>query len=255
MEYIQKLFLDIGRIVENITVSDELFSILDTEPPEFRSIAYESASFEIALRDLKTGQSLNNWLHFRLACAQQHPFHIDIGLGWAFAKAGMQPGIEAEFMRPALKEMLYDGFGYYFGLFKGRNTLKNKVVPKGIEGESLNGFDQGLGRRLWYMARGQVDNAIGLIANFPEARHPDLWRGIGIACGYVGGNDEDDLKCLSTGSGKHLKQFQTGIKLAAMSRIASGSVNEDVEKACRIVCNKAVQELNVAEDGMTNNLF
>ncbi|MCU7551602.1 DUF1702 family protein [Chitinophagaceae bacterium LB-8] len=255
MEYIQKLFMDTGRSVESLYALDELITFLDQEPPGFRSVAYEGASFEIGLRDLNTGGALNDWMQFRQACAKQHMFHIDIGLGWAFAKKDIQPGPYLQSMNPALKWMVLDGIGYYYGLFKGRNTIKNKLLPAGMEGESLEGFDQGLGRRLWYMARGNVSEVYHLVENFPVIRHPDLFRGIGIACGYVGGNTEDNLNYLSTISGKHYKQLQIGILLAAISRMASNSVNEDVDMACRIICNRPVNDIKIPGALLTNNYF
>ena len=91
MEYIQRLFLEVGVRMPAIVDVQELIGYLNTELPEFRSIAYESASFEIALRDLKREQRLHHWIKFREACVTQHTFHIDIGLGWAFAKSELWP--------------------------------------------------------------------------------------------------------------------------------------------------------------------
>jgi hypothetical protein len=255
MEYIQKIFLDVGQSVENIQSLYELIAFLDTEPPEFRSVAYESASMGIGLKDLNANRPLDSWKDFRQVCTNQHSFHIDIGLGWAFAKTDIQPDTYLQSMNPVLKWMVFDGMGYYYGLFKGRNTVKNKVLPNGIEGESLHGFDQGLGRRLWYMAKGNLNEAACLVGNFVEERHSDLWRGIGIACGYVGGNTEDGLRYLPGISGKYYKQLQIGVVLAAISRIASNTITEDVDLACRIICNKAVNEIKFSAILTTTDFF
>jgi hypothetical protein len=254
MECIQKLFLEVGNKISAITAVGELLDLLDAEPPEFRSVAYEGASFEIALKDLKE-HSLDQWIEFREACGTKHTFHIDIGLGWAFAKAGVFPDSLLSSMQQAVKWMVFDGIGYYYALFKGRTTLKAKIIPPEINGESLNSFDQGVGRRLWYMARGNTNEVNALVAGFPEGRHPDLFRGIGIACGYVGGNKENDLKDLLEISGSCHKQLQTGIVLAAISRIASNSVNEDIDRACRIICNKSVIESTSLINKAASNFF
>ena len=43
---------------------------------------------------------------------------------------------------------------------------------------------------------------------------------------------------------KHTRsQLEIGITLAAISRIASGSINEDIKIAYHIVCNKSFGEL------------
>ena len=112
---------------------------------------------------------------------------MDIGLGWAFAKTEISPTPYLESLHRVMNRMVFDGMGYYYGLFKGRKTVKNQLIPEGIEEQELHGFDQGLGRRLWYISKGEVNELVQLIQPFHFSRHADLWRGVGIACGYVGG--------------------------------------------------------------------
>ena len=88
MEYIQKLFLNAAAKVEKIPSLNEIIAFLETEPAEFRSIAYESASMQIGLNDLSINQQLTRWIEFRETSGNQHAFHIDIGVGWAFARTG-----------------------------------------------------------------------------------------------------------------------------------------------------------------------
>src|SRR4030095_10742192 len=167
------------------------------------SIAYESASMELGLNDLSRGTQLHEWNKFYNRTGQVHSFHLDIGLGWAFAKAGTFPAPNWEPLHPLMRWMVFDGMGYFNSLYRGRRTVKNHIVPKNIEGEDLHGFDQGIGRRLWYIANGEVKIVTELIQPFPLSRHPDLWRGAGIACGYVGGCKQNDLELLSKASGEY----------------------------------------------------
>ncbi len=255
MEYIQKVFLGVETLTQNIHDTDELIALLNTEPPEFRSVAYESASMNVALRDLNDGVEMDNWKNFYHRSTKEHTFHMDIGLGWAFAKTETLPKPFPEILHPAMKRMVFDGIGYYNGLFKGRRTVKNQWAPEELEAEELEGFDQGLGRRLWYIARGEVNEAKDWIQKFPLPRHPALWCGIGIACGYVGGNKQADLELLLTSSGEYSKQLQTGVMLAAISRIASGSVTGDVENACRIICNRTDMQIKDIKTQITDKLF
>ncbi|MEP6700704.1 MAG: DUF1702 family protein [Bacteroidota bacterium] len=255
MEYIQKVFLSVQGYMQTNHELEELIAFLDTEPPEFRSVAYESASMEIGLQDLSCGNELNNWKHFYRSAAKAHTFHMDIGLGWAFAKKEILPDPYLESLYPVLRWMVFDGIGYYHGLFNGRRTVKNQLVPDKINVRDLHGFDQGLGRRLWYISKGEVEEAVDLIQKFPLSRHPALWCGVGIACGYVGGNKQTDLELLLSSSGEYSKQLQTGAMFAAISRIASGSVTEDVENACRILCNKTVMEIKCIKKQITDKLF
>ena len=49
MEYIQKVFLGVQDYMQKNHELEELIAFLDSEPPEFRSVAYESASMEIGI--------------------------------------------------------------------------------------------------------------------------------------------------------------------------------------------------------------
>jgi hypothetical protein len=252
MEYIQKVFLCVQDFMQKNHELEQLILFLDSEPPEFCSVAYESASMEIGLKELVCGKELNNWKKFYQRSARAHTFHMDIGLGWAFAKAEISPAPYLESLHPVMSWMVFDGMGYYHGLFKGRKTVKNQLIPGGIKEQELHGFDQGLGRRLWYIARGEANELIELIQPFHLSRHADLWRGVGIACGYVGGCDKSNLEQLLNFSAGFNNQFCMGITLAAISRNASNSVTEDIELACEIICGKPLKDVLSVETGVKN---
>lgn len=252
MEYIQKVFLGVQGFMQKNHELDELISFLDAEPPEFRSVAYESASMEIGLQELSAGRELNNWMTFYQRSAKAHTFHMDIGLGWAFAKTEISPTPYFEFLNPVMRWMVFDGMGYYYGLFKGRKTVKNQLIPDGINEQELHGFDQGLGRRLWYIAKGDVSELVLLLQPFHLSRQADLWRGVGIACGYVGGCDQSNLERLLNASSEFNNQFSTGVVLAAISRNASNSITGDIELACEIICGKPLKDVLPIQTGVLN---
>jgi len=243
MAYIQNLFLGIPEKMQQRQELDALIVLLDTEAPEFRSIAYESASMEIGLQALSMGGDLNLWEKFYHRSEKAHTLHMAIGLGWAFAKTETLPVRQLGFLSPAIQEMVFDGIGYYNGLYRGRRTIKSQLLPAGIEGAALRGFDQGLGRRLWYVCKGELKELADLFQPFPPSRHPDLWRGVGIACGYVGGSSTASLEKLAILAGEWRQQLSSGVTLAAITRQASGSITDGVEKACQIICKKSVEDL------------
>ncbi|MEO8416746.1 MAG: DUF1702 family protein [Ginsengibacter sp.] len=243
MEYIQKVFLGVQVYMQENHDMEELITFLDAEPPGFRSVAYESASMEMALPELLSGTALDNWKKFYQRSAKVHTFHMHIGLGWAFAKTETVQSPYLLSMQPLMRLMVFDGMGYYYGLFKGRRTVKNQWVPEGIVQQELKGFDQGLGRRLWYISKGEVNELVQLIQPFQLPRHPDLWRGVGIACGYVGGSGKADLERLLHFSDECKDDLCTGIALAAISRNASNSVSEHINLACNIICGKPLKDV------------
>jgi hypothetical protein len=253
MEYIQKVFLSVQHYMQKNHELEELITFLDAEPPEFRSVAYESASMEIGLQELSCGKELNNWKKFYRRSAKAHTFHMDIGLGWAFAKTEISPTPYFESLHPVMSWMVFDGMGYYHGLFKGRRTVKNQLILNGIKEQELHGFNQGLGRRLWYISKGDVNQLIQLIRPFHLSRHADLWRGVGIACGYVGGSEKANLEQLLICSAGFKQQLCTGVALAAISRSASNSITGDIEIASEIICGKPLKDVLSAETGIRNH--
>ena len=59
----------------------------------------------------------------------------------------------------------------------------------------------------------------------------------------MGGNEIESLQRLSNTAGVYKSQLESGITLAAISRITSGSINKDVSTALGIICGKAIEEL------------
>jgi len=250
MEYIQKVFLGVQDYMQKNYELEELMIFLNAEPPEFRSVAYESASMGIALHEITTGKEITDWKNFYQCSAKAHTFHMEIGLGWAFAKTEISPTTYLESMSPEMQWMVFDGMGYYYGLFKGRRTVKNQLIPEGIKELELHGFDQGLGRRLWYIAKGDVNALVQLIKLFHISRH-----GVGIACGYVGGTTQPDLEKLLEYSNENKDHLRNGIVLAAISRNASESITATIESACIIICGKPLKEIIGPESGIRNKLI
>jgi hypothetical protein len=77
---------------------------------------------------------------------------------------------------------------------------------------------------------------------FHLSRKADLWRGVGIACGYVGGCSIEHINLLLDNSGECKDQFCKGISLSAISRSKSNSLTEDIELAIKIIFGKNPQE-------------
>ncbi len=240
MNYVQNLFLAVQEYMQADRKLEDVIAFLDAEPPEFRSIAYESASMEIALKDLTEENELKNWKKFYHNSLNAHTFHMQIGLGWAFAKLDVSPAPHLKLLHPTMNMMVFDGIGYYYALYRGRKTVKNQLIPDEIKTSNLNGFDQGVGRRLWYISKGDVEQLTELTQQFDLIRHADLWRGVGIACGYVGGSDKLKLEHLLKTANKFEEPLCTGVSLAAISRNNANSINKDIELACKIICGKSL---------------
>lgn len=247
MEYIQTVFMKVQAHMRHAIELNKLIDFLDSEPIEFRSVAYESASMEIGLNDLINGRRFSEWKKFYQHSNLIHSVHIGIGLGLAFAKAEITLTPSLELLDPRMQWMVFDGIGYYYGLFKGRRTVKYQKVPEFISGEQLKWFDQGLGRRLWYICKGQAEGLTLTIQSFPLPRQSDLWRGAGIACGYVGGSEKNSIEDLVAHSSTFKQHLCAGVALAAYYRSFSESVTDDVNLACQVVCGMPLDDVLRAE--------
>ncbi len=87
------------------------------------------------------------------------------------------------------------------------------------------GYDQGLGRLLWYTAKAEPETLTNLITPFAEERKQDLWRGVGIEVSYAGGCEEETLRQLKTLSSGFATDLAVGVTLATLSRKAANTLN------------------------------
>jgi enediyne biosynthesis protein E3 len=255
MEYIQRSFLASAEDAMRFQDMDELGRFLDQESPEFRSLVYEGASYGIGLRDLQKGSALTDWIKFYNGKGNIHPFHLDIGLGWSFAKAEISPRACEKYLDPLMMHMTFDGVGYYYALFKGRRTLKQYLIPENLHADDLPGFDQGIGRRLWYHNKGNVEETVAMLSQFQIERHPDLWRGVGVACGYAGGSTEENLNLLLQKSGAFSNQLRAGIALAALSRYLPDCITENIKLCCEIICEKSFDAIVQRQLALRKELY
>jgi enediyne biosynthesis protein E3 len=241
MENIKNIFQN-GR--ENVSKQgdlNDLVKILSDSYPEFISVAFEGASMEIALKDFAIDHSMPNWKKF-LMLANEHTAQIFIGLGWAVAQ---EKRTELDFVKdlePGMLFRMWDGCGYFDGILRQRQVIKGQARLDYIPEINFNSYDQGLGRSIWYSTKGEPSKTAEIISNFPPARQSDLWRGIGIACAYVGGCEEERLKTLVSLAGNYETQLGIGAAMVAKSRIQSGSMTNDIETVCLAFANLSAQQ-------------
>jgi hypothetical protein len=259
MEKIRYIFqhaLYISTDQENPSVKDHLENI----DPEFRAVAYEGMAMGFAVKDLASG-TLQRWREFVRSVDSLYLPHIHVGLGWAAAKQKLSSLMFLDTLEPLMFSRVLDGLGYYEGTFRQMQAVTNKLYPGCIQPKDFDAFDQGLGRSLWYSYKGDVEKIKDIVLGFDEARRPHLWRGIGIASVFVGKCDETSLETLLEAAFKNRYQLGIGAAIVAKARISTGTLTEDVERACRIWCNvsaaKAADIVTVAESSnrMNNNSY
>ena len=243
METIQNTFLHVQDIFFESPDWKRHVAELESTDIEFRSIAYESASMSIALEDLKQGDSLTNWLQFLNEAASAHATQVHVGLGWAFAQALKNPITYLPELNPMMRYRVLDGYGYYEGIFRRRRSIINHLKLDVQDAVASGAIDQGIGRSIWYLNKGVIDDAKNMIEGFAVERHKDLWRGLGIAIAYVGGCNAETLQEIFSKADSFKTQLATGAVMALVSRDVAKYISTDTELACKVFCNKTAEQI------------
>lgn len=217
--------------------------------PEFKAVACEGMAMSLALKDLHD-RALIDWRAFMRRTEPAFTHHVYVGLGWAIAKQKLSSLIFLDSLLPSMMYRVLDGHGYYDGIFRSVQTIDNQSRPASIEEKYHAGYDQGVGRSLWYAAGGDVDRVVRAVNAFSSDRHAALWRGVGIASTFVGGCDERVMSKLSASSATNRKHLSFGAALAIKARIATNTLAEDTLLTCRVVCNNSVERVNELITGL-----
>jgi hypothetical protein len=146
---------------------------------------------------------------------------------------------------------MLDGYGFYQGFFDARSSFDRQTRPEGLAGESARNFDSGLGRSLYFLSAANPERIAATIKNFPADRRPDLWGGIGLACGYTGGVlDRDGVHRLLEASCRDGAEVAVGVAVAAGFRKQTDHSAAHTDSACSAVWgadSDAVARLAIAE--------
>ncbi|MBL4653347.1 MAG: DUF1702 family protein [Flavobacteriales bacterium] len=239
IDLVQAIFRDVsGRPMEKNY--DELILRLEETNSEFISLAYEAASYKIAVGCIN-GQFFR-WSDFLNNYAEKHSVQVHIGLGWAVARVGGTLSEISNFIEERNIRYVADGCGFFYGTFKKGIALDKKEQHSTI-GEYGSFFDEGLGRSLWYSTEGNLPEISNIISSFSENRQPDIWRGIGIAFTYAGGFDEETIDSLKRYSDKFIDQVETGVSSVVKTRLTAGTVSEYTKLVYRELCDSSVEKL------------
>jgi hypothetical protein len=141
-----------------------------------------------------------------------------------------------------VKWLALDGYGFHEGYFDWPRYIENQLLPDRLSGYACRGFDQGLGRCLWFVKGADVARIVATIAAFPPARRPDLWSGVGLACSYAGGVERQVIEALAHAAGPYHPQLAQGVVFAAGTRQKAGNPVPHTELACRVVCGISLAE-------------
>ena len=223
-QVVQTLFRETQLNIENQSVD----TVLKTEKGEFASVVYEAIAVCLANQDIKNKDNFFSlWSSFCDQHASLHGSQIYVGLGWAMCESAVSEYTFLEELPSVWRWRVLDGYGYYSGLFKRRETIRSQQIPPFISNDDTHAFNQGIGRSLWYLSQGDIERLTRSLNLFEDNRQVDMWRGIGLAATYVGGIDASLLKDIQLAAEEYLPQFKCGALMAIAARKKSAISSSD----------------------------
>ena len=212
-----------------------------------RGFAYEGAAMALALLDILLPGRRRRLRAFLDQAAAPHVYMVHVGAGWALARLRRRPwaGLPLD---PLLRWLALDGYGFHEAFFHPRRVVREQRRPRRLRGYEPRGFDQGVGRALWFVDAADPERIAASIAAFQQDRRPDLWSGVGLAATYAGAAADEALLRLAELGSVHRVQLAQGAAFAAKARLRAGNLVPHVERACAVLTGVGAGEAAAATD-------
>lgn len=222
---------------------------------DFHGFAYEGAGMALALRDALSLRRRDRLARFLEGPGDAHAYIIKVGAGWILGRLPLSPErLLSRLPDPVLRWLALDGYGFHEGFFHWPRSVERREVPGKVRGYARRGFDQGLGRSLWFVQGADVRRIPATINAFPAERRPDLWSGLGLACGYAGGRTCAEVEELLRAAGPYTTQLAQGVAFAAKARERAGNLAAHTTLACEVICGASAAEAAAVTDEALRDL-
>ncbi len=167
--------------------------------------------------------------------APEHISGLGLGVGHALSNLQVEANITASFADHFLGFMAMDSYGMHEGYFRWYESVQNMKAPN-LPPVAMAGYDQGLGRALWFMTAGEPKALQLLLDRFRPERRANLWRGVGLMASFWGGLDDLQLKQYLKFSKQFRPCLQQGAAQGISMRTDMGEVISETNCAAAVLC-------------------
>lgn len=233
LERVGRTFVEGYNTAVEASYPSDLPQRLEHVPLAYRGFAYEGAAMGLAMLDEIFRWRTDRAKQFLEGPGSAHAYMVQVGMGLAWAQLKIKPRNRLPRWDSTLGWLAVDGYGFHAGFFNWQKTISAQEKPKHLGPEESHVFDQGLGRSMWFVKGGNVEEIANTIKNFAADRQSDLWAGIGLASCYAGGVPKESLEFLKRASGEHFPSLCQGAVFAAAARQRAKNPTEHNELACQ----------------------
>lgn len=227
---------------------------LEAYDEELHGFAYEGAGVGLAALDCMSPRK-NRTQTLATGLGSRHVFGIYLGAGMCLARIRRNPdSFRKRLGDPLLSWIILDGYGFYLGFFGYDRHVNHRRVPPHLNGYSRRVFDQGIGRAIWFASDADLGRVAATIGAFSPQRQPDLWSGVGFACGYSGGIERRALEPLPALADSHRGHLAVGAAISAKARHLGGNPAAQNELACEVLCGTTSQQAAAVADAAALDL-
>ncbi len=180
---LQYVFTKVQRWVDEPYNVDDLVVELPKHFLNYTSIAFEGAALKLAIRGLRSQDSLVEWRALAAYKRNPYPVSVYLGLGMALAQLRLDPSPYVTEDSNWLSNHIWEGYGYY------NDYVRKRAITDYLNDQTDTAkllYWQGVGRSCWYKSEGDL-TLLETFSNIVE--EPFLqafWRGVGIGVVYLG---------------------------------------------------------------------